>query len=100
MDAIQLFPHVIVGCGLLTPNNIPGGFGVDAVYVNNAAQRFAAEGFEIADAILSRPDGMAYCIFNESNLNDTLKSLVNNGFVVSGSTPPSWPKSWGWILTP
>lgn len=87
MDAIQLFPHVIVGYGLLTPNNIPGGFGVDAIYVNNAAQRFAAEGFEISEAILSQPDGMAYCVFNESNLNDTLKSLVNNGFIVSGSTP-------------
>lgn len=87
LDFIQLFPHVIVGYGLLTPNNIPGGFGVDAIYVNNAAQRFTAEGFEVSSAILSQPDGMAYCIFNESNLNDTLQGLVNNGFVVSGDTP-------------
>lgn len=87
LDSIQLFPHVIVGYGLVTPNNIPGGFGVDAIYVNNNAQRFVAEGFEVSEAILTQPDGMAYCIFTEDNLNNLLSGLVNNGFVVSADTP-------------
>lgn len=87
LDSIQLFPHVIVGYGLLTPNNLPGGFGVSGIYVNKEAQRFAAEGFEISDAILAQPDGMAYCIFNESDLSDGLAKLVANGFVVSADTP-------------
>lgn len=86
LDAIQLFPHVINGYGLLTPMNIPGGFKPDAIYVNENAQRFTVEGFEVSDAILAQPEGMAYCIFNESNLNDTLRSLVDTGFVVSGDT--------------
>lgn len=87
LDSIQLFPHVIVGYGLLTPNNLPGGFGVSGIYVNKEAQRFATEGFEISDAILAQPDGMAYCIFNESDLSDGLAKLVANGFVVSADTP-------------
>lgn len=85
LEYIQLFPHVIVGYGLLTPMNLPGGFNTTAIYVNENGERFAAEGFEISEAILAQPDGMAYCIFNESDLNDTLQTLVDNGFIVTGT---------------
>lgn len=87
LDAIQLFPHVIVNYGLLTPNNLPGGFNPNAIYVNENAERFVKEGFEVSDAVLAQPNGMAYCIFNESDLNDTLKGLVDNGVIVSASSP-------------
>lgn len=86
LEDIQLFPHVIVGYGLLTPMNMPGGFNPDAIFVNENAERFAAEGFEISDAILAQPDGMAYCIFTENNLNETLEGLMELGYVVSGET--------------
>ncbi|MCD8336503.1 MAG: flavocytochrome c [Lachnospiraceae bacterium] len=86
LEDIQLFPHVIVGYGLLTPMNLPGGFNPDAIYVNENAERFVAEGFEVSDAILAQPDGMAYCIFTENNLNETLEGLMELGYVVSGET--------------
>ncbi|MCD8014906.1 MAG: flavocytochrome c [Lachnospiraceae bacterium] len=86
LEDIQLFPHVIVGYGLLTPMNMPGGFNPDAIFVNENAERFAAEAFEISDAILEQPDGMAYCIFTEENLNETLEGLVELGYIVSGDT--------------
>ncbi len=95
LDAIQLFPHVVVGYGLLTPNNLPGGFHPKAIYVNQDAQRFTAEGFEVSDAILAQPDGMAYCIFNEADLSDGLKELTETGFVVSGDTPSQLAQALG-----
>lgn len=66
--------------------NLPGGFNPDAIYVNENAERFVAEGFEVSDAILAQPDGMAYCIFTENNLNETLEGLMELGYVVSGET--------------
>ncbi|MCD7884324.1 MAG: flavocytochrome c [Lachnospiraceae bacterium] len=86
LEDIQLFPHVIVGYGLLTPMNMPGGFNPDAIFVNENAERFVAEAFEVSDAILAQPDGMAYCIFTENNLNETLEGLMELGYVVSGET--------------
>ncbi|MCD8075795.1 MAG: flavocytochrome c [Lachnospiraceae bacterium] len=86
LEDIQLFPHVIVGYGLLTPMNMPGGFNPDAIFVNENAERFVAEAFEVSDAILEQPDGMAYCIFTEDNLNETLEGLMELGYVVSGET--------------
>ena len=83
LDSIQLFPHVINGYGLLTPNNIPGGFHPDAIFINENAERFAAEGFEISSAILAQPHGMAYCIFTEDKMNDTLRTIEAAGFIVS-----------------
>lgn len=83
LDSIQLFPHVINGYGLLTPNNIPGGFHPDAIFVNQHAERFAAEGFEISAAILAQQEGMAYCIFTEDKMNDALRTIEAAGFVVS-----------------
>lgn len=95
LDSIQLFPHVINGYGLLTPNNIPGGFHPDAIYVNNNAERFAAEGFEISSAILAQPDGMAYCIFTEDKMNDTLRTIEAAGFVVSADDAASLAEKLG-----
>lgn len=86
LEDIQLFPHVIVGYGLLTPMNMPGGFNPDAIFVNENAERFVAEAFEVSDAILEQPDGMAYCIFTEANLNETLEGLMELGYIVSGET--------------
>ncbi|MCD8104372.1 MAG: flavocytochrome c [Lachnospiraceae bacterium] len=86
LEDIQLFPHVIVGYGLLTPMNMPGGFNPDAIFVNENAERFVAEAFEVSDAILEQPDGMAYCIFTEDNLNETLEGLMELGYIVSGET--------------
>jgi len=86
LEDIQLFPHVIVGYGLLTPMNMPGGFNPDAIFVNENAEHFVAEAFEVSDAILEQPDGMAYCIFTEDNLNETLEGLMELGYIVSGET--------------
>lgn len=95
LDSIQLFPHVIVGYGLLTPMDLPGGFRTSALYVNQNAERFVQEGFEVSDAILAQPDGMAYCIFREEDLNDKLRELVNNGIIVSASTPAGLAQALG-----
>lgn len=85
LDQIQTFPVVIEGYGMVTPNKLPGGFGVDAVIVNDSAERFTAEGFEIVDAILAQPEGNAYMIFDENALNDELKQLISSGFVQEAS---------------
>lgn len=84
LDSIQTFPAVIPGYGMILPFNLPGGFVPDALYVNNQAQRFTAEGFEIPDAILAQDKGEVFCIFDESGMNDGMKTLLNNGIVVSG----------------
>ena len=84
LDSIQTFPAVIPGYGMILPFNLPGGFVPDALYVNNQAQRFTAEGFEIPDAILAQDKGEVFCIFDESGMNDGMKILLNNGIVVSG----------------
>jgi len=84
LSDMQLFPHVIPGYGMITPNNLPGGFTPDAIYVNQDAERFAAEGFEISDILLTQPE--TYCIFDESGMNDYLQKLVDNGVIASGET--------------
>ena len=69
---------------MILPFNLPGGFVPDALYVNNQAQRFTAERFEIPDAILAQDKGEVFCIFDDSGMNDGMKTLLNNGIVVSG----------------
>ncbi|MBR4164097.1 MAG: flavocytochrome c [Solobacterium sp.] len=86
MDAIQTFPAVIPGYGMILPFNLPGGFTPDALYVNNSAERFTAEGFEIPDAILAQDKGEVYCVFDDSGMNDGLQNLMNLGYVKSGET--------------
>lgn len=86
LDAIQTFPAVIPGYGMILPMNLPGGFVPDALYVNENGKRFAAEAFEIPDAILAQPEGKAYAVFTEANLNDFLKSLISSGYVVSADS--------------
>ena len=87
LDSIQLFPHVVPGYGLIVPFGLPGGFHPNAIYVNNAAQRFVAEGFEVADAILAQDEGEVFCIFAEEAKNDMMTQLEGLGYVVSGETP-------------
>lgn len=86
LDAIQTFPAVIPGYGMILPMNLPGGFVPDALYVNENGKRFAAEAFEIPDQILAQPEGKAYAVFTEANLNDFLKSLISSGYVVSADS--------------
>ncbi len=86
LDQIQTFPVVVEGYGMVTPNKLPGGFGVNAVIVNENAERFTAEAFEIPDAILSQPDGAAYMIFREDQIGEDLQKMVDAGYVVSGAT--------------
>lgn len=86
LDAIQTFPAVIPGYGMILPFALPGGFVPDALYVNNQAQRFTAEGFEIPDAILAQDKGEVYCVFDESGMNDTMQSLLSNGVIFSGES--------------
>ncbi len=86
LDCIQTFPVVMEGYGMVTPNKLPGGFGVNAVIVNNEAQRFTAEGFEIPDAILAQPDGEAYMIFREDQISDDMQNIINAGYVASADT--------------
>ena len=84
LDAIQTFPAVIPGYGMILPFALPGGFTPDVLYVNNKAERFTAEGFEIPDAILAQDKGEVYCIFDDSGMNDTMKTLLSNGIIFEG----------------
>ena len=86
LEWIQTFPVVMEGYGMVTPNKLPGGFGVNAVIVNNEAQRFAAEGFEIGDAILEQPEGAAYMIFREDQISEPMQNIINAGYVASADT--------------
>ena len=86
LEYIQTFPVVMENYGMVTPNKLPGGFGVNAVIVNDNAQRFTAEGFEIGDAILSQPNGNAYMIFREDQVSEPLQNIINAGYVASGNT--------------
>lgn len=82
LDKIQTFPVVIEGYGMLTPNKLPGGFPMNGtIVVNNAGERFASEQFEMVDGVLSQEDGVAYAIFGEENLNDSMKQLKELGFL-------------------
>ncbi len=87
LDQIQTFPVVISGYGMVTPNKLPGGFGVDgAIYVNQEGERFTAEAFESVDAVLSQTDGKAYMIFSEEYLNENLQQILDAGFIQSADT--------------
>ena len=55
-----------------------------AVFVNQDAQRYTSEGFEVSDDTLKQES--AYVIFGEADLNDSLKLLEARGFVKSGDT--------------
>ena len=81
LGEIQTFPVVAKDYGMVTPNKLPGGFPLNAVVVNDNAERFATEAFEMADAVLKQPQGHAYMIFAESQLNDDLKKMVDGGFI-------------------
>ena len=82
LDAIQTFPVVISGYGMCIPNKLPGGMSLDgAVIVNDNAERFTAEQFEAGDAILQQPNGDAYMIFGENDLNDDMKQIMSAGYV-------------------
>lgn len=83
---IQTFPVVAEGYGMVTPNKLPGGFKVSAVIVNDNAERFTTEGFEIGDAILEQPNGNAYMIFTEEQMNDTLQQMFDAGYIQSADT--------------
>lgn len=86
LGEIQTFPVVAEGYGMVTPNRLPGGFAVNAIVVNDNAERFTKEGFEIADAILSQPEGHAYMIFDESQMNDSLQTMVEGGYIFEADT--------------
>ncbi len=83
LDAIQTFPHVIPGNSMVLPMMIPKG----AIYVNNAAQRFGAETFEMPDAILAQDKGEVYCIFPEAAKNPRMEQLETLGYAVSAESP-------------
>ncbi len=85
LDAIQTFPHVMDDYGLTQGNLLPGGFTPDAIFVNQDAERFTAESFQAADAVLEQTD--SYCIFDESGVtNETLEMLIENGIIKTGET--------------
>ena len=86
LSCIQTFPVVMEGYGMVTPNKLPGGFGVNAVIVNQNAQRFTAEGFEIGDAILAQPEGAAWMIFREDQISEPMQNIINAGYVASADT--------------
>ena len=81
---LQTFPHVPYGDTWMPPMAMPGGFMTSAIFVNQDAQRYTSEGFEVSDDTLKQE--AAYAIFGESDLNDTLKLLEARGFVVSADT--------------
>lgn len=84
LEYMQTFPHVPYGDTWLPPMAMPGGFMTTAVFVNQDAQRYTSEGFEVSDDTLKQES--AYVIFGEEDLNDTLKLLEARGFVKSGET--------------
>ncbi|MDO4634284.1 MAG: FAD-dependent oxidoreductase [Eubacteriales bacterium] len=86
LGEIQTFPVVMEGYGMVTPNKLPGGFGVNAVVVNQEAERFTAEGFEIGDAILTQTDGAAYMIFREDQISEDMQNIIDAGYVASAET--------------
>lgn len=86
LEYIQTFPVVMEGYGMVTPNKLPGGFGVNAVIVNKDAQRFTAEGFEIGDAILAQPDGAVYMLFREDQISPDMQNIINAGYVASADS--------------
>ena len=86
LEYIQTFPVVMENYGMVTPNKLPGGFGVNAVIVNDNAERFTAEGFEIGDAILEQPEGNAYMIFREDQISEPMQNIINGGYVASANT--------------
>lgn len=83
LGEIQTFPVVAEGYGMVTPNKLPGGFQISAVIVNDDAQRFTTEAFEISDAVLQQPNGNAYMIFTENEMNDDLQQMYEAGYIVS-----------------
>ena len=95
LEYIQTFPVVMEGYGMVTPNKLPGGFGVNAVIVNQDAQRFIAEGFEIGDAILAQPEGAAYMIFREDQISEPMQNIINAGYVAFADTPKELGKVLG-----
>lgn len=84
LEFLQTFPHVPYGDTWLPPMAMPGGFMTTAIFVNQDAQRYTSEGFEVADDTLKQES--AYVIFCEADLNDTLKLLEARGFVKSGDS--------------
>lgn len=84
LEYMQTFPHVPYGDTWLPPMAMPGGFMTTAVFVNQDAQRYTSEGFEVSDDTLKQES--AYVIFGEADLNDSLKLLEARGFVKSGDT--------------
>ncbi len=82
LDAMQTFPSVIAGYGMVLPPFVPNG----CIYVNLDAERFAAESFEIPDAILAQEDGVVFAIFDEDGLNGTMQNLMGMGYVKSADT--------------
>lgn len=96
LDQIQTFPAVIPGYGMILPFALPGGFGMDGtIYVNNSGERFAAESFEIPGEILAQDHGEAFAVFIEANLNDTMKNLMELGYVVCADTPAELAEALG-----
>ena len=84
LSYLQTFPHVPYGDTWMPPMAMPGGFMTSAIFVNQDAQRYTSEGFEVSDDTLKQE--AAYAIFGEADLNDTLKLLEARGFVVSADT--------------
>lgn len=95
LDALQKFPHVVTGYGMITPNNLPGGFTPSAIYVNNQGDRFTAEKFTADDAVLAQDKGEAFCIFPEEYLNDTMKTLYSSGYAVKADNVEDLAKQLG-----
>lgn len=95
LGEIQTFPVVAKDYGMVTPNKLPGGFQMNAIVVNDNAERFAKESFGMAEDILQQPEGHAYMIFAESQLNDDLKKMIEGGFVQEADTVSELAKSLG-----
>ncbi len=85
LDQMQTFPHVVVGDTWLPPMSMPGGFMTTAIFVNQDAQRYTTEGFDpTTEDTLAQE--LAFTVFGEEDLNDSLKQLEARGLVKSGDT--------------
>ena len=86
LGEIQTFPCVIKGYGMFFSFGLWSGG--EAIYVNNAGERFTKEEFEIGPAILEQDTGLVYGIFDQDSYNPGMYDpVLEKGFMVSAETP-------------
>ncbi|MBQ7488282.1 MAG: FAD-dependent oxidoreductase, partial [Clostridia bacterium] len=86
LGEIQTFPSVIKDYGMFFSFAL--WRGGEAIYVNNAGERFGKEEFEMGPAILAQDTGLVYGIFDQDSYNPGMHGgLIEKGFMFSADSP-------------